>query len=164
MCFKFWSTYSTKPSPGVVDLGIITGALSLTIQTTTTKYRTDQNGSTVISIGGVADSAVDVTYSTKPNPETVYLRIGVGTFTITNSITWQYDTTQNIGSIVTVIGVGGVADSAVDIIYSTKPDNKLLGMGSITRLNTTTTITTNVNELNLNIEKFNKTTILQDQV
>ena len=77
------TTYSTKQSPGVVDLGITTGALVITAQTTTTKYRIDQNG-------------------------------------------------------LTVMNVRGVADSAIDVIYSTKPDNKLLGVGSITGLNTTT--------------------------
>ena len=64
----------------------------------------------------------------------------------------------------TVMGVGRVADSAIDDIYSTKQDNKILGVGSITGLNTTATKTTNINELNLNIEKYSKTTVLQDQV
>ena len=118
-----------------------------------------------MNVRGVADTAVDVTYSTKPSLGTAYLGIGAGAFIITNTITTKYNTTQNMGDMGKVMGVGGVADSAVDVIYSTKSDNKLLGVGSITGLNTTiTTKTTNVNELNLNIEKFSKTTVLQDQV
>ena len=69
--------YSTKPSPGVFDLGITTGTLATTTQITI-KYRIDQNGSTIMNVGEVADSAVDVTYSTKPILGTVYLGIGAG--------------------------------------------------------------------------------------
>ena len=70
-----------------------------------------------MNVRGVADTAVDVTYSTKPSPETVYLGIGAGAFTITNIITTQYDTTQNMVGMGTIIGVGGVADSTIDVIY-----------------------------------------------
>ena len=94
-----------------------TGALAITTQTTTTKYRIDQNGSTVMNVRGVADTAVDVTYSTKPSLGTAYLGIGAGAFTITNTITTQYDTTQNMGGMGTVMVVGGVADSTIDVIY-----------------------------------------------
>ena len=116
-------TYSTKPSPGVVDLGITTGALATTTQTT---YQTAQNGSTIMGAGGVADSAVDVTYSTKPSPGVVDLGITTGALATTTKTTTQYRTDTN-GS--TVMGVGGVADSAVDVTYSTKPSPETVYLG-----------------------------------
>ena len=70
-----------------------------------------------MNVRGVADTAVDVTYSTKPSLGTAYLGIGAGAFTITNTITTQYDTTQNMGGMGTVMVVGGVADSTIDVIY-----------------------------------------------
>ena len=117
--------------------------------------------------GGVGDAAVDVTYSTKPNEGNINLGIGTGTVTTT---TTTKETTfgmgQNVGS---VMGVGGgVGDAAVDVTYSTKPDNKgvVLGYGGISGLNTTTTTTTTsgVDELNINIEKYSKATVLEDQI
>ena len=51
------------------------------------------------------------------------------------------------------MGVGGVGDSAFDITYSTK------AYAILTGINTTSTekTITDINEFNLNIEKYNKT-------
>ena len=82
------------------------------------------------------DNAVDVTYSTKPDNINV---LGQKTF-VTTTTTNAYDLGMVQGSegvmVETgskIMGVGGgVGDEAVDVTYSTKPDNYGLNIGQET--------------------------------
>ena len=94
----------------------------------------------VMSVGGgEGDAAVDVTYSTKPDIKGMSsgggVQVGTGIFT---SINTQVDP-RLLNAPGSVMGVGGgIGDEAVDVTYSTKPDNKISTLGSPT-YNTITT-------------------------
>ena len=95
----------------------------------------------VMSVGGgVGDDAVDVTDSTKPDNKVASL--GVSNY---NQTTTEINSTQNVvssGGIIStggsVMGVGGgIGDNAVDVTYSTKPNNPFAS--EVRRVTTTTT-------------------------
>ena len=86
-----------------------------------------ENNQHIMGVGGVGDTAVDVTYSTKPNEGNINLGIGAETLTTTTTTKeTTYGMGQNIGS---VMGVGGVGDTAVDVTYSTKPNEGNINLG-----------------------------------
>ena len=119
-------------------------------QTTTTT-----TGSVMGVGGGVGDDAVDVTYSTKPDQ----VAVGAPAYTTSSAFNVGQTTTTtttttggymgiggtNITTTGSVMGVGGgIGDDAVDVTYSTKPDQAIVGtgLGQTTQTTTTTTTTT----------------------
>lgn len=154
-------TYSTKPDINNMELSSQTNISGL--NTVGQTSRIISQGSIMGVGGGVGDEAVDVTYSTKPDNN---IKFASRTFTSTATTT---NVTQNlegaaISSNSTIMSVGGgVEDEAVDVTYSTKPDNNTrLGNEQIARLATTTTSITGEDISNLQV--YNRATILQDKV
>jgi hypothetical protein len=93
------------------------------IETTTTEGGMSMGaGGSIIGVGGgVGDDAADVTYSTKPNNP---FASNIGNVNV-KKITTTTTTTQYGGGAGSVIGVGGgIGDNAVDVTYSTKPNNQ----------------------------------------
>ena len=106
--------------------------------------------------GGIGDAAVDVTYSTKPDSQTLNtLNYGTGSYS-TSSYEFSPVGVENVGLTTTggnavvnttgnVMGFGAGGDSAIDVTYSTKPDNGVgLATGALTTTTTTTATTGNV--------------------
>ena len=164
-------TYSTKPDNQNYNLGSIGFQTNTTgFQASTTEFATTSSttGSIMGVGGGVGDNAVDVTYSTKPDNKFAKVR-SITTKTTTTS-GYGVGFGQNISSTQvstggTVMGIGGgVEDQAVDVTYSTKPDNAGIKFGreQIASIATTTTSVTGEDISNLDI--YNRATILQDKV
>ena len=176
-------TYSTKPDNPNYNVGSFgfqtngaefqtssTGFQTTGFQTSTTEFATSSSatGSIMGVGGGVGDNAVDVTYSTKPDNKFAKVR----TITTKTTTTGGYGvgfgqntSTTQISTGGTVMGVGGgVEDQAVDVTYSTKPDNVGIKFGreQIASIATTTTSVTGEDISNLDI--YNRATILQDKV
>ena len=129
------TTYKTAStsSNGIIGLGQTTQTTNITT-----------TGNLMGVGGGVGDNAVDVTYSTKPNNITA---LGGTTYTTTstasNGIIGLGQTTQTTSTTTgNIMGVGGgILDNAVDVTYSTKPDNiNVLGTTKVTTTTTTTDI------------------------
>ena len=162
-------TYSTKPNRNI-SLG------SPTYNTITKEFasqgREVSQTENVLGVGGgIGEDAVDVSYSTKPDNN---IGLGAKTFTTTTTTTtnrYGLGFGQISGEETTISGSekvmgvgGGVGDKAVDVNYSTKPDNGGIRMGyeEISRMATNTISTTGEDLDNLKI--YNRATILQDKV
>ena len=171
-------THSTKPDNPNYNMGSFGFQTNGTefqtsttgFQTTTTEFATTSSstGSIMGVGGGVGDNAVDVTYSTKPDNKFAKVR----SITTKTTTAWGYGvgfgqntSTTKITTGGTVMGVGGgVEDQALDITYSTKPDNVgvKFGRDQIASIATTTTSVTGEDISNLDI--YNRATILQYKV
>jgi hypothetical protein len=140
-------TYSTKPNVPVqaVNLqgnatsyeygyGVGQAAGGAAFMTQNTMATT--NGS-VMGFGAGGDSAIDVTYSTKPDAQNAALvNTEINQFTNTGITT---TTTQNtMATNGSIMGFGAGGDSAIDVTYSTKPDAQNVALVN-TGITTTTT-------------------------
>ena len=144
-------TYSTKPDAqniAFANTGI--NQITNTGFTTTTTQNTMTTAGGVMGFGAGGDSAIDVTYSTKPDAQNVALvNTGITTTTTQNTMA-----TTN-GS---VMGFGAGGDSAIDVTYSTKPDVVNTGVVN-TVYNTGMEVNTEQN-----LQMYNQTTLLPDKV
>ena len=97
-----------------------------------------------MGLGEGGDSAIDVTYSTKPdNPN---IGLGLTTMATTSALT---TTTINIATTGSVMWFVAGGDNAIDVTYSTKPDNPNIGVGVSTTtglINTTTKTNTDTTD------------------
>jgi hypothetical protein len=129
-------TYSTKPNnPGIplsqAKIITVNSQTNLGVNQGISEAGISHTGS-IMGVGeGIGDNAVDVTYSTKPNTN---MNIGSPTYnTITTEFSTQGREISQIGVTSTsgsVMGVGGgVGDDAVDVTYSTKPNNNNIVLG-----------------------------------
>ena len=126
--------------------------------------------------GGIGDAAVDVTYSTKPDSQTLNtLNYGTGSYS-TSSYEFSPVGVENVGLTTTggnavvnttgnVMGFGAGGDSAIDVTYSTKPDNGVgLTTGALTTTTTTTATTGNVMGFGAGGDNALMLLILQSQI
>ena len=136
---------------GTTGLGATTTTTTTTInnmQTLTGNAMATSAGGNIMGFGLGGDAAMDVTYSTKPNNPIQTVNYGVSSFGSTSydnnlalgqnvgftTTTLQTNTINDYqtlaGSTVTtttdgnVMGFGQGGDAAIDVTYSTKPDNQ----------------------------------------
>ena len=152
------TTYGVSVNPLAFNTNYTYSTISqnLSPQLSTGYALNDVQGLTTTTMGvggGVGDAAVDVTYSTKPDtqPQTLNtLNYATGSYS-TASYEFGSGGVQNVGLTTTqgnaminttgsVMGFGAGGDNAIDVTYSTKPDNTL-GFTTTTGAVTTTTNT-----------------------
>ena len=135
--------------------------------------------SSVMGFGQGGDAAIDVTYSTKPDNQGVGL-VNTGITGLTTTVaqttyptmienTMTTTTTENTAGSVMGFGQGG--DDAIDVTYSTKPDNQgvVVNQGITELTNTYNTASVNVNtNIDINnmqeLQMYKQTTLLPDKV
>ena len=179
-------------SLGTTGLGTTTTTTTINnMQTFTGNTMATTAGGNIMGFGLGGDAAMDVTYSTKPDNQIQTANYGVGSFYTTSydnnlalgqnagfaTTTLETNTLNNYqtlaGSAVTtttganVMGFGQGGDAAIDVTYSTKPDNQNVALVNtgVTQLTTTTDYNTTVDVNNLQeVQMYNKTTLLPEKV
>ena len=148
-------------------------------------------GGNIMGFGQGGDAAIDVTYSTKPENQIQTANYGVASFATTSydnnlalgqnagftTTTLETNTINDYqtlaGSAVTtttggnVMGFGQGGDAAIDVTYSTKPDNQNVAVVNtgLTQLTTTTNYNTTIDVNGLQeAEMYNQTTLLPEKV
>ena len=99
---------------------------------TTGNVMTANSAENVMGFGQGGDEAIDVTYSTKPDNQGAVVNTGIAGLTTTVEQTTYPTVVQNTLTTTTttntaenVMGFGQGGDEAIDVTYSTKPDNHL---------------------------------------